>query len=204
MADRSAEVSLMTTRETIIDAGGDIAALVYADQDRPDLVLCAFARRLADAGRRVCGLIQFRDRPVDGSACRLMVLEGWHMVEMARQHDGADDHHCRLDAHWLDQTGTEVGASIRRGVDAVIVNRFGPLEAAGRGFCAAILTASETETPLVIAVPVFEFERWTRFSAGMAVRLDCSLDSVQGWWRTVSSRAASLPACDTRACALFK
>src|SRR5262245_10306953 len=204
MADPSAEVNLMTTRGTITDAGGDIAALVYESQDRPDLVLCAFARHLADVGQRLCGLIQFRDRPPDRSACRLMVLEGWHMVEIARQHDGVDDHHCRLDAQWLDRIGTEVKASIRRGTDAVIVNRFGPLEATGRGFCDAILTASETETPLVIAVPVFEFERWTRFSGGMAVRLDCSLERVQHWWRTVSSRAPSLPACDTRACALFK
>ena len=194
----------MTVRETITDAGGDIAALVYTGEDRPDLVLCTFARHLADASRRVCGLIQFRDRPLDGSACRLMVLEGWHVVEIARQHDGVEDHHCRLDAQWLDRIGTEVKASIRRGTDAVIVNRFGPLEAAGRGFCDAILTASETETPLVIAVPVFEFERWTRFSGGMTVRLDCSLESVQDWWRTVASRTPSLPARDTRACALFK
>src|SRR5262245_12206717 len=204
MTERSAGVNMMATRETITDAGGDIAALVYAVHDRPDLVLHAFARHLADAGRRVCGLIQFRDRPRDGSACRLLVLEGWRMVEVTRQHDGGEEHHCRLDAHWLDQIGTEVKASIRRRVDAVIVNRFGPLEAAGRGFCDAILTASETETPLVIAVPVFEFERWTRFSGGMTVRLDCSLDSVQGWWRTVSSPAARPPGDDTRACALFK
>jgi len=194
----------MTTREIIVDAGGDIAALVYASQDRPDLVLCAFARHLADAGRRVCGLIQFRDHAADGSPCRLMVLDSWQTVEVARQHDGAEDHHCRLDAHWLDQVGTSVQASIRRGVDAVIVNRFGPLEAAGRGFCDAILTASATETPLVIAVPVFEFERWTQFSRGMAVRLDCTLDSVQAWWRTISCPAERLPASDTRACALFK
>ena len=75
----------------------------------------------------------------------------------------------------------QVRASIRDGVDAVIVNRFGPLEAAGGGFCDAIRVASETQTPLIIAVPAFEFERWTRRSNGMTVRLDCALDPVLEW-----------------------
>jgi Protein of unknown function (DUF2478) len=66
--------------------------------------------------------------------------------------------------------------TIRRGVDVVIVNRFGPLEAAGRGFSEAIAVASDTKTPLVIAVTEFEFERWTRFSSGMTVKLECDLD----------------------------
>ena len=194
----------MATQGTIAHADGDIAALVYASQDRPDLVLWAFARHLADAGGRVSGLIQFRDRPADSSPCRLMVLDSWQMVDVARQHDAAGDDHCRLDAYWLDQMGIRVKASIRRGVDAVIVNRFGPLEAAGRGFCDAILTASATETPLVIAVPLFEFARWTQFSSGMAVRLDCTLDSALAWWGRVTSRGAPAPTCETRACALFK
>jgi hypothetical protein len=33
----------MTMRGTIADADGDIAAVVYAKRDRPDLVLRAFA-----------------------------------------------------------------------------------------------------------------------------------------------------------------
>jgi hypothetical protein len=73
---------------------------------------------------------------------------------------------CRLDSNWLNQMGQDAKATIHRGVDVVIVNRFGPLEESGRGFCDAILAASETETPLLVAVPEFEFERWTRFSRG--------------------------------------
>src|SRR5262245_20496410 len=118
VTDRSAGVTTMVTRETISDADGDIAALVYGSQDRPDLVLGAFARHLADDGRRLCGLIQFRDRPRDGPLCRLMVLENRQMVGFARQHRTADD--CRLDPRWLDQVGTQVKTSIRRGVDAAI------------------------------------------------------------------------------------
>ena len=196
------EAKPTTIRGTIADAEGDIAALVYASKDRPDLVLYAFARRLADAGRRVCGLVQFRDRLRSRSPYRVISLDNWHVTEFARKDGDAAD--CRLDVDWLDRTGRRVEASIREGVDVVIVNRFGPLEAAGRGFRDAILAASETVTPLVIAVPEFEFERWTAFSGGMTVRLDCALGSVLDWWRRVESSGQPEAAFDPRVCELIK
>jgi hypothetical protein len=194
----------MSTQGTIADADGDIAALVYSGGDRPDLVLCDFARRLGDAGQRVCGLIQFRDCLLGEPHRKVVVLDGWRVVDVARRNDVVGDSRCRLDGDWLDRMGSQVKASIRRGVDAVIVNRFGPLEMAGRGFRDAIMAASETETPLVIAVPEFEFERWTRFSNGMTVRLDCTLDRVLAWWQKVSSRGPHVLELDPRACELLK
>jgi hypothetical protein len=100
--------------------------------------------------------------------------------------------------------GREAQASIRHGIDAVIVNRFGPLEAAGHGFRNAILTASETQTPLIVAVPEFEFERWTRFSGGMAVKLDCTLDSVVSWWHKACGSPTSMYLPTPSACERFK
>jgi predicted amino acid dehydrogenase len=189
----------------IADADGDIAALVYASGDRPDQVLYAFARHLTDGGRRVCGLVQLRDRSCDGSPCSVIVLDSWKVVDFirVRAQEAAEEVQCRLDAYWLDRMAARTKTTIRRGVDAVIVNRFGPLEVAGRGFSEAIAVASETKTPLVIAVPKFEFERWTRFSNGMTVKLECRLDRVLDWWhRALSSRP--LPAFDARACELLK
>ena len=67
----------MTPQGPIADAEGDIAALVYSSGDRPDLVLCDFARRLTDSGRRVCGLVQLRDRASEKSRGRVLVLDSW-------------------------------------------------------------------------------------------------------------------------------
>src|SRR5262249_42191375 len=113
----------MTTRGKIADAEGDIAALVYLRDDRPDLVLCDFARQLANRGRGVCGLVQLRDRASEESPSRVMVLDSWQVVDVVPAGG------CRLDAQWLDQMGARIKTLIARGVDAVIVNRFGPLEA---------------------------------------------------------------------------
>jgi len=192
----------MTNLETIADADADIAALVYASGDRPDLVLCAFARHLADTGRRPCGLVQLRDRSEDDVSRKVMVLEDWQVVDAVCKQDGANGDHCSLDSHWLDQMGAQTAIAIRRGADAVIVNRFGPLEASGRGFRDAIRAASETKTPLVIAVPQFEFVRWTRFSSGMTVRLDCTVESVLTWWRRVTRSGPRAGASEQRVCEL--
>ena len=194
----------MSTQGPIANAGGDIAALVYTGRDRPVLVLCDFAKHLVESGQRVCGLIQLGDRPPGDARRKLMVLDSWRIVDVARGDDATGGVRCSLDGEWLHRMARRAEASIRVGVDVVIVNRFGPLELAGRGFRDAIVAASETETPLVIAVPEFAFERWTRFSNGMTIRLDCALDPVLEWWHRVSSRGATEPKRRPRACEPFK
>jgi hypothetical protein len=195
---------MSTQQGMITDADGDIAALVYATGDRPDLVLLDFARHASDSGRRICGLIQFRDRPSDDTRRRVMVLDAWTEVDVSHETSAAGGGHCHVDEGWMERMAAQVRASIRDGVDAVIVNRFGPLEATGGGFCDAIRVASETQTPLIIAVPAFEFERWTRCSNGMTVRLDCALDPVLEWWHRVSARNPRMLASELRACELLK
>jgi nucleoside-triphosphatase THEP1 len=193
-----------STQGTIGDAEGDIAALVYASDDSPDVVLCEFAKRLTEASQRVCGLVQLRERVSEGAPRKVVVLDGWQVVDVAPRNDVVGDTRCSLDGDWLDRMGREVRASIARGVDVVIVNRFGPLELAGRGFRDAIIAASETETPLIVAVPAFEFERWTRFSNGMTVRLDCTLEALQAWWQRIADRNSGGLDRDARACELIK
>jgi len=73
-------------------------------------------------------------------------------------------------------------------------------KAAGRGFSEAIAVASETKIPLIIAVPEFEFEGWTRFSNGMTVKLDCKLDKVLDWWHRVSNCGPPMRPFNVRAC----
>jgi len=132
----------MTTQGKIADAGGDIAALVYSNDDRPDLVLSDFARHLADSGHRMCGLIQLRDRASEESRSRVMVLDSWQVVDVVPAGG------CRLDAQWLDQMGATDQDLDRARRRCRHRQPLRPLEAAGRGFSEAIAAASETETPL--------------------------------------------------------
>ena len=125
------------------DADGDIAALVYATGDRPDLVLLDFARHVSDSGRRICGLIQFRDRPSDDTRRRVMILDAWTEVDVSHETSAAGGGPCHVDEGWMERMAAQVRASIRDGVDAVIVNRFGPLECAD-GVVRRLLAGSRT------------------------------------------------------------
>jgi len=185
-------------QQTLVDAEGDIAALVYGVTDRPDLVLCSFARHLIDDGRKVCGLVQYQVRSPAGSVRKALILDGWHVVDL---HGGAGPEADCPDACWLDRMCTDVEAAVAGGVDAVIITRFGPLEAAGRGFRNAILAASQRQVPLVVAVPAREIGRWAQFSCGLTVRLECTMDSVLAWWRKIASPGLH---AGPRACEIFK
>ena len=120
-----------------------------------------------------------------------MVLDGWTEVDVSHETSAAGGSSCHVDEGWMERMAAQVRASIRDGVDAVIVESL-------------IRVASETQTPLIIAVPAFEFERWTRCSNGMTVRLDCALDPVLDWWQRVSARNPRMLASELRACELLK
>jgi nucleoside-triphosphatase THEP1 len=184
------------------DADGDIAALVYSRDARPDVVLCDFATRLGHEGRRVCGLIQLRDRSQTSGDRTLMTLNDQRTLDVPLASSGVDAQRFHIDARWIDRMAIGLEGEIARGTDVIVASRFGPLELAGRGFARTIRLASQTRTPLVIAVPESGFEDWTRASAGMAVRLDCRLDSLLDWWSslTQTSRRAAWP----RVCELVK
>jgi hypothetical protein len=51
-------------------------------------------------------------------------------------------------------------------------------------------------------VQQFEFACWTRFSGGMTVRLDCTLESVLAWWRRIADPATQAVASAQRVCEL--
>src|SRR5262245_35326321 len=87
---------------TIGDAEGDIAALVYRSGDSPDVVLLDFARRLTAAGRKVCGLVQLREGVAAGAPRKVVVLDGWQVVDVASKNDPVGETRCSLDGDWLD------------------------------------------------------------------------------------------------------
>jgi hypothetical protein len=184
-ASASHVARIATLGPVIADADADIAALVYTPQEHPDLVLSEFARRLRRDGRKVCGLVQFRGLDAHGRR-RLLVLDRRRSFDVCSAVQPDSRYH--IDAAWLDRLARRVETEIERGVDLAIASRFGPLERAGRGFFDVLRRASQTLTPLLIAVPRADFPGWTHFSAGMTVRLGCSLEDVTAWWRGLSER----------------
>jgi hypothetical protein len=94
--------------------------------------------------------------------------------------------------------------AIRAGAHLVIINRFGKLEVSGRGFVDEIRQAVAADIPVVIAVPQHLFMPWTRFCAGMGVKLACARTPLETWWRGVAPARGARPRASASFCEMAK
>jgi hypothetical protein len=169
-------------REAIeFDAQCDLAALVYGKPDEPDRLLREFVQDLTIRGYRVVGLIQ--TRLGDGSAAVTVSPTG-ETISFA-QTLGAVPNSSSLGGCDLAVAAARIDALIESGVDLVIINRFGKLEAEGTGLVDEIARAVSFDIPVVVAVPEFRFSEWLSFCRGMGVKLSCRNGSLQSWWNVM-------------------
>jgi nucleoside-triphosphatase THEP1 len=175
----------------MFDSQDDIAAVVYGPADDPDRLLRAFADDLQRTGCRVVGLLQEgRNAGIAPGRLRAVVLPT--RATVALRHDcEAAPVDCHLDAGQVVEVRRAIAVAIDAGADLVIINRFGKLEAAGAGFVEEIERAVAADVPVLIAVPHWRFRTWTRFCAGMAVKLACAREPIDTWWRAASRRSNS-------------
>ncbi|MFO1150546.1 MAG: DUF2478 domain-containing protein [Alsobacter sp.] len=184
----------MASMRGLPDADSEIVALVYEPGQRPDFLLAAFAGEQRRRGLRVVGLVQTRglvgSRPIPG----LVMLDtgAWRAIDHARRGDDS----CRPAEEAFATAAESLARSVAAGADLVIVNRFGRLEAEGRGFWPVIEAAHRCDTPLVVAVPRANLTAWLDWSGGMCAALPCQAAALQAWW--ASRRPAGTEPPDTR------
>jgi Protein of unknown function (DUF2478) len=181
----------------------DLAALVYEPHQDPDGVLRAFAVELNMRGFRAVGLVQLGHASVNSELLALLVHTG-EKLPLLRD-PGRCAAGCRLDVGRLLEAGARIADAIEAGADIVIINRFGRQERNGKGLSYLIELALDADIPVVIAVPRHRFADWIRFACGMSVKLACDRASLDGWWRAVSGRHASIITRDhITVCEAFK
>jgi nucleoside-triphosphatase THEP1 len=171
----------------MFDSQADIAAVVYAPGEDPDGLLRAFAESLRHSGYHAVGLIQTtrRSTVVQQAMSAIALPTG---APVSFRHEWAPTlAGCHLDARELAAAKARLAQAITGGAHLVIINRFGKLEASGRGFVEEIRQAVAADIPVVIAVPQHLFMPWTRFCAGMGVKLACAREALEAWWRGVAA-----------------
>jgi len=188
----------------MFDAQCDFAAVVYGLRDNPDRLLLDFTEDLRRSGVRTAGLVQLNNwtDQSDDREVRTVVLSSGEVVPLA--HDptsGATG--CGLDCGQLAGIAKLIETAIHEGADLVVINRFGKLEAKGKGLIELIQQAVEADLPMLIAVPEHRFEGWIKYSAGMSVRLPCRRAALDRWWQSVALKA-SCRSTATTFCALAK
>ena len=186
----------------MFDAQCDFAAVAYGIDDDPDRLLLGFAADLRRAGLRPAGIVQLRPHQRDDDRLDAVMLSNQQAVGLG--HDRARGRHqCQLDPGGIADIARAITAAIRDGADVVIINRFGKLEAEGRGLIDLIEQAVAADIPVLIAVPEHRFAAWIKYCGGMSVRLPCRRAALDQWWQSVAGRSIA-PADAGTFCELAK
>jgi hypothetical protein len=171
----------------MLETQGDIAALVYEDQDDPDTILRDFAADMNTSGFRAVGMVQ-AGQCADSSLSAVLVHSGETLL-LAQDFDPRASG-CRLDIERLQNAGARVAEALDSGADLLIINRFGKRERDGKGLGYLIERARDAGIPVVIAVSSDRLADWTAF-AGETSRCACDRTALGAWWRNVVSARAS-------------
>lgn len=133
-------------------------------------------------GLRLAGTVQVKPADPSGHPCDmdLRVLPdgpGFRISQpLGRMAKG-----CRLDGGVIEAIAAEVEARMA-GADLLIVNKFGKLEAQGRGLCPAMAKAMEMEIPTLVGVNEMNVPDFRAFSGGAAEVLRPDLRAIRTWY----------------------
>lgn len=179
----------------MFDAQCDLASIVFAAHEDPDRLLLGFVEHLRHGRVRVVGLVQ-RDcvAKIGNSDIGAVMLPGNEPVSITHDRDPSG---CRLHTGRVALMADAIAAEIRHSADLVVLNRFGKLEAEGRGFIDLITQAVNADIPVLIAVPEHRFATWLKYSGGMNVRLPCRRAALDRWWRSVGRGQSGRKPADT-------
>lgn len=162
--------------------------LGYVIADGPgetDRLLSRTAAWLAQDGRRLAGVVKIlAEAPAGADHCDmdLRVLPDGPGIRIT-QSLGEGAQGCRLDPAGIEEAVSCVEASDIARADMLFLNKFGPQEAEGRGFCGAIGTALESGVPVILGVGRGSREAFDAFADGLAERVPADEGSIRDWCR---------------------
>jgi hypothetical protein len=136
-----------------------------------DARIAAMVGDLRRAGARLAGTVRTDDARAPAHPCDmdLLVLPDGPDLRIS-QDLGTGARGCRLDGGVLEQAAA-LSAGRLTGADVLVVNKFGKLEAAGRGFVPLIAEAIERGIPVLVGVNALNLPAFLQFSAGLALEL---------------------------------
>lgn len=171
-----------------------LAYVTMPGRGRTDDLIAEAVGAFTERGLRLAGTV--RARPVRSGAHRcdmdLRVLPGGRLFRIS-QPLGSAARGCRLDGDVMESIASEVEAGVAR-ADLLIVNKFGKLEARGRGLCPAIALAMELGIPTLVGVNEMNVSDFLAFSDGVAAHVAPTASAIVGWYEAAVEPGRLAPA----------
>ncbi len=83
-----------------------------------------------------------------------------------------------------------LAGAIARSPELLFINRFGKLEADGRGVLAEIGSAAAAGIPTLVSVSIRFLDQWRQFTMGLDEELACSSSALDQWWSDIKALRA--------------
>lgn len=151
-------------------------------QGETDRLLAETAARLQDEGIGLSGIVKVPETSQiaeNGCDMKVRVLPDGPIVQIT-QNLGKGSNACRLDPGALASTVSLVQTAGLDKAKLFILNKFGPEEASGRGFCDVIGSAIEQDIPVLVGVGA-SHQAFDQFADGLAEALDPDQDTIYRW-----------------------
>jgi len=148
-----------------------------------DRLLSETAERLLSEGMRLSGVVKIlEDDPKYAHACDmdLRVLPDGPFISIT-QSLGEGSTGCRLDPAGISEAVAAVEQRQAAQTDLFILNKFGPQEADGHGFCGAIGDTLARDIPVLVGVGTASRAAFDKFAEGLAEPLAPNVDSIYKW-----------------------
>jgi nucleoside-triphosphatase THEP1 len=164
-----------------------IAAIAYSQGHYPDQVLERVVRELQAAGIVVAGVLQHDTARRDRTRCDMSLenISSGDVIGLSEDR-GAAARGCRIDERGL----TEVAPMIDHALETLnpallVVNKFGKIEAEGRGLRECILKASLKGIPVLIGVPKRNLDAWFAFAGEFSTLIEGTPKDISAWLHNV-------------------
>lgn len=156
-----------------------ILALVYSDGLAADQIISNLGYKIRDARIAVAGLVQHNKFIRERTRCNMELEElASGMVLKISEDRGEEARGCRIDRGAMSEAANLLSSSLEREPDLLILNKFGKLEAEGRGLRDILSDAVQLGVPIVVGVPYRNIEQWRAFTGGLAE--ECPIESNRG------------------------
>ncbi len=159
---------------------GVVTSETVGETDRLMAETCA---RLQADGVALSGIVKIMDdAPANGHHCDMVVRvlpDGPGIAITQSLGDGASG--CRLNPAGIAEAVAAVEQSGIAGTSLFVLNKFGPQEAGGHGFCEAIATALEHDIPVLVGVGRGNRAALETFVDGMGEALPPEPEAIYQW-----------------------
>ena len=160
-----------------------LACICAPGRGETDRLLSETAAWLIQNGRAVSGVVKVLGNADQGDHhcdMDLRVLPDGPEIRIT-QSLGEGAQGCRLDPAGIADAVAAVESAGTKKADLLIINKFGPQEAGGRGFCGAIAAALGDNVPVLVGVGPGTLDAFQAFADGMAETLPAEPNAIRAW-----------------------